>query len=132
VLHQSAVGFGHLALLSLLALNSALIVALRAGQIDRESQAEREKQERKDERKARKDAGNFPGNFPNGMELTGKFPNDWRKARAFMSADEVDEIARSSGPQIVEKYHLPKDGKTARNWRGYAIEEVKLKDQVIS
>jgi hypothetical protein len=117
------------ALLSLLALNSALIVALRAGQIERESKADEAKQERKQERKEKQERGNFPVTFRTDENLTGNFPADWRKARPFMSDAEVAEIARMSGPAIAKKYHLPTDGKTGRNWRGYAIEEVKAKAQ---
>ena len=42
-----------------------------------------------------------------------------------MSREEVEEIARMSGPEIVRKYYLPEDGRKARDWRKYAIEEVR-------
>jgi hypothetical protein len=56
-------------------------------------------------------------------KVTGNFPSDWRKARVFMSIDEVREIAQMPTSTIMKKYHL-KNEKTARNWRGYAIAEV--------
>jgi signal transduction histidine kinase len=101
------------ALLSLLALNSALIVALRAGQQERENKAETARQERKDARKVSGKVADDEG------KVSGKFPADWRKARPFMSSHEVRDIATMSTRQIQEKYHLAQE-KTARNWRGYA------------
>jgi signal transduction histidine kinase len=111
------------ALLSLLALNSALIVALRAGQSDRENRAESARQERKDAATSRKVSGKVADDEG---KVSGKFPADWRKARPFMSFEEVQEIAQMSTKQIQEKYHLAQE-KTARNWRGYAVIEVEQK-----
>ncbi|MBS4062714.1 MAG: hypothetical protein KG029_20130 [Bacteroidetes bacterium] len=110
-------------LLSLLALNSALIVALRAGQADREFRAETARQERKDARKDGRKVADDEG------KVSGNFPADWRKVRPFISDGEVVEIAKMSTRQIQEKYHLPQE-KTARNWRGYATREVEQKDEV--
>jgi len=62
-------------------------------------------------------------------ELTGKFPNDWRKARLFMSEPEVAEISGMQTAQIVKKYHLASD-KSARNWREYARTEMAGKEQL--
>jgi hypothetical protein len=107
------------ALLSLLALNSALIVALRAGQQDRESRAESARQERKDAASGRKVSRKVAGEQG---KLSGNFPVDWRKARPFMEVAEVAEIAQMSTREIQEKYHLAQE-KTARNWRGYAVAE---------
>lgn len=67
--------------------------------------------------------GKVSGNFPvSGSELSGNFPADWRKARPYMPAEEVAEIARSSTAEIKAKYHLT--DKTARNWRNYAQAEM--------
>lgn len=59
-----------------------------------------------------------------GQEVAGNFPGDWRKARIFMSDEEVAEIAEMDTARLVLKYHLPKDGRKARDWRKYAQAEV--------
>lgn len=106
------------ALLSLLSLNSALIVALRAGQSNREKKAEREKQERKEARKeARKEklTGNFPENFPNALELSENFPTHWRKVRQKLTTEQRAELASMSTEAICYRYGI--SDRTARNWR---------------
>lgn len=105
-------------LLSLLALNSALIVALRAGQSERERKAEESKAER-----SKKRAESYRKVSADDEKVTGKFPNDWRKARVFMSEQEVGEISVMKTADIVSKYHLASD-KSARNWRDYARAEL--------
>ena len=120
--HLPYVRIAAVAMLSMLALNSALIVALRAGQQDREEKAEQAHQERKEQSAERKNHRKVSGDEG---KVTGKFPGDWRRARPYMSREEVEEIARMSGPEIVRKYYLPEDGRKARDWRKYAIEEVR-------
>ena len=111
------------AMLSLLALNSALIVALRAGQGERERKAEESKAERVEKRKeSSRKVTEADG------KLTGNFPANWRKARPFMSGDEVAEMAGMKTADIQNKYHLASD-KSARNWREYARLEVGQKEQ---
>jgi len=87
-------------LLSLLALNSALIVALRYGQ----SWREREKVERKEERKVnRKLTGNLP-------ETSVSF-DDFRQ----VPKTEYSYIAGASTSDICSRYGVTE--RTARNWR---------------
>jgi hypothetical protein len=111
------------ALLSLLALNSALIVALRAGQAERERKAEESKTERSNKR-----VESYRKVSEEEKKVTGNFPNDWRKARLFMSEQEVREICEMQTADIVKKYHLASD-KSARNWRDYARAEMAWKEQ---
>lgn len=117
------------ALLSLLALNSALIVALRAGQSERERKAAESREERKAERKSKSESNRkVTGNLPNEEKLTGKFPKDWRKARPYMSELEITEMPGMSTGEIIERYHLESD-RNARNWRDYAKAELTAKEQ---
>jgi hypothetical protein len=108
------------AMLSLLALNSALIVALRASQGDRESRAEQAKQERKDSRKV---TGKLQETFQTDEKVTGKFPNDWRKVRGKLTREQMVEIAHSEhAGDIAYKYGCSQ--RTAVNWRKNAAEEI--------
>lgn len=102
------------ALLSLLALNSALIVALRAGQSDRESK----KQELKAERKAQR-AGKLPENGP---ESSGKLPDDWRKIRPQLTPEQLQFIAHAQSGEIMGVFGVTE--RTARNWRARAAQEL--------
>ncbi len=91
-------------LLSLLALNSALIVAIRAGQNDREQRARDRKAERKAERENRKHSGNLPEN----ISVTSE---DWRK----IPASEYAFISSAKTEDICGRYGV--SDRTARNWR---------------
>ena len=70
---------------------------------------------------------------PEGSESLEKvsenFPNDWRKVLPYLSEEDVRAIAQMTTKDIKTKYYL-KTAKTALNWRGYAIEEVKKMDAV--
>lgn len=88
-------------LLSLLALNSALIVAIRAGQNDRIAQVEKRKADRK---AARKLTGNLPGN----VSVTSE---DWRK----VPETEYAFIASAKTEDICGRFGV--SDRTARNWR---------------
>ena len=106
------------ALLSLLALNSALIVALRAGQGERERKAQESKAERTKFRKE-----NSRKVTEETTVLSGNLPTNWRKARPFMSEQEVTEISQMKTADIVNRYHLASE-RGARNWRDYARKEL--------
>lgn len=118
------------ALLSLLSLDAALIVALRAGQARRKAELEDEKAERKAERAAERlarsqDAGNIPeraanppqdaGNMPEGFghlaALRGTFPTDWRK----ISADHKRQLDALSAAEIAFVTGL--SDRAGREWR---------------
>jgi hypothetical protein len=88
-------------LLSLLALNSALIVALRASQNDRLAQVEKRKADRKAVRKV---TGKLPGNITVTSE-------DWRK----VSKSEYAFISQASTEEICSRFGV--SDRTARNWR---------------
>lgn len=62
-------------------------------------------------------------------EVSENFPNDWRKVLPYLSEADVRAIAQMTTKEIKAKYYL-KTAKTALNWRGYAVEEVKKMDAV--
>jgi hypothetical protein len=110
------------AMLSLLALNSALIVALRAGQNEREAKATTAKEERKEERRK----GKLPVSYQDEGKVTGKFPSDWRKIRRKLTDAQVAEIAHSKHAGDIA-YQFDITERTAVNWRKYAAQEISQK-----
>lgn len=67
--------------------------------------------------------GKVSGKFPNEEgKVSGKFPSDWRKVRPLLSDTDVVWLSKAKTGDICYKYGVIE--KTARNWRGYALEEV--------
>ncbi len=108
------------ALLSLLSLNSALIVALRAGQNDRVAKAVIDSRERKfgiAAKRAEKQvvAGNFPETF---RQPSGSDTKDWRH----LSHPDRVRIAGMTPKQVEVAYEVSE--RTARNWKSNAEQYV--------
>lgn len=58
------------------------------------------------------------------QKLSRNFPNDWRKVRKVLTAEQLREIAAMSSGDIAYKYGVSE--RTATNWRNKAKAEVQL------
>jgi hypothetical protein len=97
-------------LLSLLALNSALIVALRAGQNDREERAEKRKTERKEQRAERK---------------ANKGEQDANNSRTFAGLSESDKLFVINSDSKSAAVELGVTPRAIQKWRKRIHDEIK-------
>jgi hypothetical protein len=73
-------------------------------------------------------SGNFPETFQKVSDDDGKlssnFPNDWRKVRKMLSAEQLREMSTMGSGDIAYKYGVSE--RTASNWRKNAKAEVSV------
>jgi hypothetical protein len=105
------------ALFTLQTIPAALIVVARAGHKNLLSDIEKERAEN-----ARKVAEEVTAGAES---LPVTYPSDWRKLRVIITDEQVKSIASGNSKDIAFFYKVSE--RTARNWRTYAQEEIKVK-----